>query len=661
MLQFFARLGRAVIDIYGLPVLLGEKIWNWIPACIRDPIVYFLGPIILRQIELFSELAKDNDAWQRTKTEIGNLIKLVFKDHDLIGAVKAAFRFVLRVFNLPPEMLVTVLNKAMNAWDTISKKPLDFLKNTVRSLARGFGLLWKNFKSHLEFGLQGWLFGGLQEKNINPPASWTDPKALFFFVLDVLGLSVAHVFDLLKQRFNPERVEALRTWYGRISRVMDWINRTIDVNKSPAENTRGLIEQAKDFGKSILTDIATWVTVKVGEELALLAASAAASAGLSEVVDIARRIYKALVTAKRWAGQLLGMANNALDNILDIASGAVEKVGTKFEGILHQGMPVVIGFLADQVGLGGVGEEMRSIVDKLRAQVDKAILWLIDKVKAALDSVVGLARRLAGQIKTGIAAIGDWWRDRRWPVLGGGESHTLYFETTNTPRRFVCSIPQPIDEFILALEQRLVVYEDAARNRRERDAAAAQRRIAAPIFQQLRGLALQLTFRPAGEPTEREAEALMTTMIPLVRQLLSRLGTSRQRSEGEGQSIVLARYTINGESGVLAVPSGRVEEIGPFTALATNSDHPRHVDSEWQLLSHLALRFGQLPNFRDEQIRMSPQSNVRGSIHLASDFLICSSCQLVIAQFRRAFPNVHLFALGSPTPAERRAAQGGGS
>jgi len=142
MLQFFARLGRAVIDIYGLPVLLGEKIWNWIPACIRDPIVYFLGPIILRQIELFSELAKDNDAWQRTKTEIGNLIKLVFKDHDLIGAVKAAFRFVLRVFNLPPEMLVTVLNKAMNAWDTISKKPLDFLKNTVRSLARGFGLLW---------------------------------------------------------------------------------------------------------------------------------------------------------------------------------------------------------------------------------------------------------------------------------------------------------------------------------------------------------------------------------------------------------------------------------------------------------------------------------------------------------------------------------------
>jgi hypothetical protein len=399
MLEFFGKVGGVVLDIYLLPLLLGGKIWNWIPACIRDPIVDFLGPIILQQIELFSELGKDKEAWLKTKAEIGNLIKLVFKDHDLVGAVKAGFNLVLRVFNLPPDLLATVAAKAMAAWDTISKKPLDFLKNTVRSLGRGFALLWKNFGSHLKFGLEGWLFGGLKEKNISPPASWTDPKELFFFVLEVLGLSVDHVFDLLKQRFPPERVEALRKWYGRIGRVVDWINKTIDVNKSPAENTKGLIDQAKDFGTSILTSIATWVTTKVGEELAILAASAAASAGLSEVLDVARRIYKALVTAKRWARQLLDMANNTLDNIMEIAGGAVEKVGTKFEGILHRGMPMVIGFLADQVGLGGIGEEMRTIVDKLRGGVDKGILWLIDKVKAALAAVVGA-------VKAGAVALG---------------------------------------------------------------------------------------------------------------------------------------------------------------------------------------------------------------------------------------------------------------
>ena len=226
MLDFFAKVGKVVLDIYYLPILLGEKIWNWVPACIRDPIVDFIGPIILQQIELFSELGKDNVAWQRTKADIANLIKLVFKDHDLVGAVKAAFHLVLRVFNLPPDLLVTVANKALAAWDIVSKKPLDFIKNTVRSIAHGFKLLWQNIGTHLEYGLQRWLLGELADKKINPPKSWTEPKDLFFFVLEVLGLKVEHVFELLAKRFDDNKIKRLRAWYGRITGALDWINKT---------------------------------------------------------------------------------------------------------------------------------------------------------------------------------------------------------------------------------------------------------------------------------------------------------------------------------------------------------------------------------------------------------------------------------------------------
>jgi hypothetical protein len=182
-----------------------------------------------------------------------------------------------------------------------------------------------------------------------------------------------------------------------------------------------LIAQAKDFGKTILTGLVTWITVKVGEELAILAASAAASAGLSEIVDIARRIYKALVTAKRWARRLLDMANETLDDVLDIASGAVEKVGVKFEGILHRGMPVVIGFLADQVGLGGVGEKISKLVGKLRENVDAGILWVIDRVKGAIEAVIGA-------IKAGVAAVVDWWKTRKNFVANDKQEHELLFK-----------------------------------------------------------------------------------------------------------------------------------------------------------------------------------------------------------------------------------------
>lgn len=53
------------------------------PQCIRGPIIDFLGPIILRQMELFSDLVKDDEAQQRIKEEVGRLIKLVFNDKAL--------------------------------------------------------------------------------------------------------------------------------------------------------------------------------------------------------------------------------------------------------------------------------------------------------------------------------------------------------------------------------------------------------------------------------------------------------------------------------------------------------------------------------------------------------------------------------------------------
>ena len=420
MLAFFKQLAGVIIDIYGLPVMLAGEIWEKIPACVRDPVVDFIGPIILRQIELFSELAKDEDAWKKTKADVANIIKLVFKDHDLIGAIKAGFYLVLRVFNIPPELLSTIATKAMAAWDVVSKKPIEFIKNTVRAIGHGFKLMWANLWENLKFGLQGWLFGELQDKKINPPASWTNPKDLFFFALEVMGLTVEHMWELLAKRFDEKKVQAFRKRLGQVLKVLDWINKSIDTTKSPKENAEGIWQQAKDFGMSILTGIAEWVAAKVAEELAILAAAAAASGGLSEVVDIVRRIYKALVTAKRYMRRILDMVNQGLDNVLDIAGGNVEKVGAVFEKIMKMGMPVIIGFLAEQVGLGGVGEALRGIVDALRARVDDAILWFIDKIKAAIEAIIGA-------VKAGAKKLAEWLGFRE-SFPAEGETHEMYYK-----------------------------------------------------------------------------------------------------------------------------------------------------------------------------------------------------------------------------------------
>lgn len=463
--EFFAKVGGVVGNVWGLPALLAGKVWNWIPACIRDPVIDFIVPIVLRQIELFEELGRDVTAWQKTKTQVIGIVRRVFVDHDLMGAVKSAFALVLRVFNIPEEMLGKVAAKAAAAWDVVVKKPLEFIKNTVRSLGHGFRLLWTNIGTHLEHGIEGWLFGELADKNIRPPSSWTEPKPLFGFVVDVLGLNTGHIVELLKKRIDPVLVDKAQRWVGRFARAWDWITDVIDTSKSPKQNEDGLIAKAKDFGKSILTGAVQWVTGKVATELATLAAAAAASGGLSEVIDLARRIYKAMVTAKRWAGRILQMASDTLDHVLDIASGNVSKVGAEFEKLMDRGMPVVIGFLADQVGLGGVGAAIRDIVDKLREQVDAAVLWLIDKAKAGIEAVLGA-------ISSGVAALSDWWKGKRPIPASDGTQHSLYFRGEGKNGDLIVeSSPMPVFDFLNSVRALIAARQDSAALMTNRDEA----------------------------------------------------------------------------------------------------------------------------------------------------------------------------------------------
>lgn len=419
MLAFLSAVGRAVVSVWKIPALIAGQIWDAIPACIRDPVADFLGRLILGQIELFQELVRDDEAWQKTKKDVLNIIKLVFTDGDLVGALHATFDLILRVFNIDKDLLVQIKAKALAAWDVVVKKPLAFIKNLIRSIGAGFRLLKDNFGSHLEYGLKEWLLGPLAEEGITLP-KWSEPREVFNFALAVMGISVGHVFELIGKRIGDEKAKALRKWFDRFVNAVALISELINVNKSPAENTKGIVDRAKDFGTTILTGIAEWVAGRVAAEITKMAVAAAASAGLSEVLDVARRIYIALVTAKRYARRVLEMVNQSLDNVLLIASGSVEVVGTKIEAILHRGMPVVIGFLADQVGLGGITQAIRDIIKKLRATVDDAILWVIDKVRAAIDAIVGA-------VKAGVAALLDWWR-KKVPIGDRAEPHTLQFD-----------------------------------------------------------------------------------------------------------------------------------------------------------------------------------------------------------------------------------------
>ncbi len=446
VLDFLGKVGGLIVDIYALPMLLAGALWKKIPACIRDPFVDWIVPLILRQIDIFKELVKDDEAWGKTKADVMRIIRLVFVTKDLKGAIRATFDLLLRVFNVPMELLVQIKQKALSAWDTISAAPIKFIKNAVKTIGRGLQQYAGRLKDNLLYGLEGWLFGELADKGIAKPKSWTDPWDLVQFALDVMGLSMPHIFELLEKRFEKKTVDKLRMAWGVISRAWDWIMDMKD--KKPAEVTKEIITAGKEFGKSILEGIVVWIVERVALELSTMAAAAAATAGLSQVLDAVKRIYRAIKTAVRWARTIVDMVNRTLDSVLDIAAGSLDGPAEILHGAMKKATPAVIGFLGDQVGLGGIADEIKALVDKLRKKVDDAILAVIDSLKAMFAALVAGAKSVAGKVF-------EWWKARLKLRAADGKTHHLSFSgERENAEPTIESDPKSVNKFLKEFENR---------------------------------------------------------------------------------------------------------------------------------------------------------------------------------------------------------------
>ena len=524
VLDFLGKVGRLLVDIYGLPPLLLGALWKRIPACIRDPFVDWIIPLILRQIDIFKELVKDNEAWAKTKADVMNIVRLVFVNKDLKGAIKATFHLILRVFNVPYELLVQVVQKAQAAWDTVTAAPIKFIKNTVRTLGRGLKIYWDHLKENLLFGIEGWLFGELAEKGIARPKSWTDPWDLMQFSLDVMGLSMSHIFELMEKRFEKTTVDRLRGAWRMISRAWDWI---MDMRgKKPAEVTKEIVNAAKEFGKSILEGIVAWIIEQVGIELATMATAAAASAGLSEVLDAVRRIYRAIKTAVRWARSIVDMVNRTLDAVLDIAAGNLEGPAEILHGAMKKATPAVIGFLGDQVGLGGIADEIRSLIDKLRKKVDDAVLAVIDALRSLFGAIVqgvkGAATKVLG------------WLGLRKDFEVNKHPHSLTFDQKGaTPTLQLSSTPIHMSSW---LNTRRAELQSASQFDRAKEEAADG------IEKDMRTIG-KLTYSPketTGDPAAAEAGA-----EKMVKSLLDRIATNVAVIGLSGDTVPVPRMVVS--------------------------------------------------------------------------------------------------------------------
>ena len=458
------RLVAVAGNLLRLPQLILSTVWQAIPCCIREPIKNFVVEQILGRIPVFGQFFTDPTLWPRVQATAMRILRQVFVDGDIPRAAWSFFQSVLGVLGLPAQLVVQVLRKAATAVGDILGNPVGFLLNLLSAVRAGFGRFFGNILTHLMGGIGGWLLSQVRDAGITPPADFT-LRSILGFVLDVLGVTVERIFEKLSQRLGPAVVARLRTMLGMATGVWRFI--TILVEQGPAGLWQELRSQLSNLWDTVLGGVIGWVNERIIDRAMRWLMSLLDVSGVMPVINALVAIYNAIESFMMYLRQMLEIVSTVLDGVLGIARGAIDAAAGFLEGALSRAVPVAIGFLANQFGLGRLGQRIAEILVTVRGTVDRALDWLIDRAIRLGQSLIDMARRGAAAVGSAVRSALGWLGLRVGFRAANGESHALYFRggdanavltIESEPRPFrawLDSLPSTANQADVALARRL--------------------------------------------------------------------------------------------------------------------------------------------------------------------------------------------------------------
>jgi hypothetical protein len=90
--------------------------------------------------------------------------------------------------------------------------------------------------------------------------------------------------------------------------------------------------------------------------------------------------------------QLMEFVNSVLDAIIAIAGGGAGGVPALVENALAKSIPVLIGFLAALLGVGGIADKVKEVIQAISRPVTKVVDWVVDRI-------VGVAKKFWAKLK----------------------------------------------------------------------------------------------------------------------------------------------------------------------------------------------------------------------------------------------------------------------
>ncbi|WP_336691065.1 MULTISPECIES: phage tail protein [unclassified Chryseobacterium] len=333
----------------------------------------------------------------------------------------SVFAIIIEIKNT----LTNLLSGVISAIQAIIMDPIGFFKNLIAGVSQGFTNFGTNIWTHLKTGFFGWLTGAMKGISFTMPEDVFSLKGIFSITTQVLGLTWDGIRNIGARVIGEPVMKVLETASEKGLEIIPIVRK---------DGAAGLWEYLKDQFADLkatvmdaMMDIIQTQVIQAGIKwvMGLMTPVGAFIKAAMAIIDMVKFFIQR-------AAQIMELVKAFTDSIKAIASGNVSAVAKSIENALGRAVPVLIGFLASLLGIGGLADKILGVIRKIRQRIENAIVkfWNFIKGKAAkLLSKVGIGKLGKKKDKVDEKHIKNMDSEiAPEPFTMNGESHTLTFE-----------------------------------------------------------------------------------------------------------------------------------------------------------------------------------------------------------------------------------------
>jgi hypothetical protein len=290
-----------------------------------------------------------------------------------IEKLKAVIEAIIEFKN----KLMGVLRKGAAAIKLILADPIGFLSNLLDAIKQGFSQFASNIWTHLKAGFMKWMFGALAETGIEIPTDLSLPSILKL-VLGVLGIT-----------YERMRAKAVKLVGERAVKFIEKLAEYIKVlfTGGWAALWEKVKEDLGNLKEMVIDAIQDWLITTIIKKAVAKIATMFNPVGA--IIQAILAIVDVVIFVVEKANQILEFISAVVESISAIAQGQIAAAANWIERSLANMIPLLIGFLAQLLGLGGISKKIKDFITKIQDKVDKAIDKAIAKVVAVVKKLIG--------------------------------------------------------------------------------------------------------------------------------------------------------------------------------------------------------------------------------------------------------------------------------